>query len=255
MSGYADLSYQSMWPSELGTVLPFPDPSLESPDGQTGYLEQMLAFNDYENPAPNTTPTGGMHGGREGISPEEFIPDGVLAENYEPAPELDAAANTELISVISDAGSQEFPAFHWENDDQYHGLGVPPGIENLDQPVEYGGTQAIPINPAAEHGWENRAGFGKPALARVARMENHFRDYSAGVKRRMGDTPVEKFEQPLALQTQMYRDMLLVELKRRGVHNVVVSDVPSVPFTDEVLQVDPTVLTPEAPIGPEGVLP
>lgn len=237
------------WPDQLGTPAQFIDPSLESPDNQFAYLVDMLEVDDALNPAPyEASPPWG-----ESTELDEYLPESVLEESYEPAPDLQSAAAADLISVISDAFTYDIPERLWENDDQYHGLGVPPGVENVDQPYESGHTQINVIDPSAEHGWD--AWTGRPQLARVARMENHFWGYSAGVHRRFGDYPVEKLEMPYVLQTQQFRDLLLAEIKARGQHGMIVKQVPSLPYTEEVLAIDPSVLTPEPDIGPEGVLP
>lgn len=239
-------AYREIFP--LGMPAGYTDPSLEDPDAQRAYLAEMLQAGDDTHPAPySATPPWG-----ESQDESEWISDQELAENYVIAADVEAAAGADLLSVVSDYFPPDLPELHWQNDDQYHGLGVNPGVENLEQPVEFGWQQAIPPRTAAEHGWD--AWSGRPVKARVARMFNDFPGYGKGVKRGLGTRPVEKLEMPLALQTQMYRDMLLIELKRRGVHNVVVQDVPSVPYTQEVLAVDPSVLTPEPEIGPEGVL-
>lgn len=231
-------------------MLPTYDPSLATPEQQQQYLADMLEAADTANPAPFTgTPPFG-----ETIDQDEYVDQSVLDENYEIAPDLEAAANADLLHLTSESRAQEpQPERDWYNDPQYYGLGVPPGIENLDQPIESGHTQITPPNSSSEHGWD--AWSGRVPLARVARHENYFPGYSKGVKRGNGTRKVEKWAMPLALQTQMYRDMLLTELKRRGVHSVVVQDTPSVPYTSQVLQVDPSALAPQGDIGPEGVLP
>lgn len=245
----AEQNAGAVWPDQLGTPAPFLDPSVESPADQFAYLVEMIEVDDALNPAPyEQTPPWG-----ESVELDEYVSDASLAENYEPAPDLESAAGADVLSRVRDAFPADIPAWTWENDDQYHGLGVPPGVENVDQPYESGHTQIIRNDPSAEHGWD--AWSGRPKLARVARMENHFSGYGAGVQRRMGDYPVEKWEMPYALQTQQFRDLLLAELKARGAHNVIVNIPASVPYTEEVLQVDATALAPEPDIGPEGVLP
>lgn len=226
----------------------FVDVSLESPGQQFAILEQILADADEQAPAPFT----GTPPWDEYQMPDDYLSDGTLEENYIIAPDLEANAEVDVQSLVRDAYPDDIPEREWWNDDQYHGLAVPPGMENLDQPIESGHTQITPPDPSAEQGWD--AWSGRPQLARVARQFNSFPLYNAGQNRGHGVVP-EKMEMPYVLQTQQYRDLLLAELKRRGVHNVVVADVPSVPFTEQVLVTDPMDLAPEAPIGPEGVMP
>lgn len=234
----------------VGTNAPasYVDISLDTPDAQFQALSDLLAYADSVSPAPFT----GTPPGTEGTPPEDTVPDAVLNEKYVIGADVDADANAELLSVISDYFPPDTPERLWYNDDQYHGLGVPPGVQNLDQPIESGHTQIIRNDPSAEHGWD--AWSGRPQLARVARMFNNFPAYNAGQNRGHGVVP-EKLVMPLALQTQQFRDLLLSELNRRGVHNVVVADVPSVPYTEQVQVTDPSMLTPEPAIGPQGVLP
>lgn len=225
------------------------DVSLESPEQQQTALAGILEAFDEIHPAPFTgTPPWG-----ESIDTDEYIPLAVQEEEFMPAADVESAAAAELLSLTRDAFPADQPAWTWYNDDQYHGLGVPPGVPNWDQPIETGHSQIILQNPGAEHGWD--AWSGKPDVARVARHENNFPGYSKGVNRKLGTYSVEKMVMPYVLLTQQYRDLLFSELYRRGIHNVVVADVPSVPFTEQVVVTDPTMLMPEAPIGPEGVLP
>lgn len=224
------------------------DVSLENPDQQFEYLVGMIENYDQISPSPFTgTPPWG-----EPVDPSDFISDAVLEENYLPAPDVEAAAAADLDALQNDAAVIDIPERTWWNDDQYMGLGVPPGVQNTGQAIETGHTQIIRNDPAAEHGWD--AWSGRPQLARVARHENSFPQYSAGTSRGH-EVAVEKFVVPYAFRTQQYRDLLLSELNRRGIHNVVIADVPSVPYTEEVAVVDPTVLAPQPDIGPEGVLP
>lgn len=241
--------FNEIWPGDMEVAPAVIDASAEPPANQHAYLVAMLELDDWQHPAGGqpVPPYG------EPTDLDEYISETVLEESYRPLADVEAAADADLLGQVSDAFPADYPAPFAENDPQYFGLGVPPGIENLDQPIEFGRTQAVPEIPSEVHGWD--AWSGRPQLARVARHENYFRDYNDQIHRRMGEYPVEKLEMPLVYQTQQYRDMMLVELKRRGVHEAVVSDVSSVPFTAEVLQIDPLALAVEAPIGPEGVLP
>lgn len=255
--GYDPLAGTPLDNSELkppGTGQPgqgYPDASLMSPAAQQDELTAYLEAADAQSPAPHT----GMSDYGEGIAdPSQITPEVLIADSYVPLVDLEMTDDVfgDPHERINAPFPIDIPYPAWENDDQYMGLGVPPGVENLDQPIESGHTQITPPDPSAEHGWD--AWTGRPSLARVARHENMFTGYSAGVNRRHG-LPVEKVEVPYVYLTQQYRDLLLVELKRRGIHNVVVSDVQSVPFTDQVIAVDPSALTPESLIGAEGVLP
>ena len=255
MSFTAPEPMYEIFPLTVGTVAAFPDVSLEAPESQFGYLVAMLEAEDANNPSPySRTPPFGEPG-----DPAFDIDQSYVDDYYLPVADLEAAADADLLSIVSDADPPIYGPPDWYNDDQYHGLGVPPGVLNLGQPIEYGASQmrgnggSPGPNPAAEHGWD--AWSGRTPLARVARHENNFPDYGKGVRRRMGDAPVEKFVMPYYLQTQQYRDLLLAELKRRGVHEAVVMDVPSVPFTEQVQMIDPTAQYVEPLIGPEGVLP
>ena len=236
--------------SATGTNAPplYVDVSMLSPDDQFNALATYLEQGDAANPAPFT----GTPPWSEGIHPDELIPDTILAEEYTPNPDVEAQANQDLQRRVRDAYEPDISVPYREPDDQYGGLGVPPGPPNLDQPIESGHTQINRQDPSAGHG--EFAWSGKPALARVARMFNGFPSYNAGQSRGHGVVPIKQ-DVPYVWLTQQYRDLLLAELKRRGVHNVVVSDIPSVPYTQQVLATDPTILAAEAPIGPEGVLP
>lgn len=227
--------------------LPYIDVSLATPDEQFNALTAMLESDDGRQPAPNThTPPYG-----ETISLSEYVPDATLEANYLPPPDFDAQADTELLSVISDAPPVDIPEWDWENDPQYFGLGVPPGVPN-DGPVESGHSQIILANPSAEYGM--LAWSGKP-VARVARHENDFKGYSAGTSRGH-ERAVEKISREQAgHRTQQARDLLLAEVQRRGIHNVVVADIAPEPYTQQVVMVDPSALAPQPEIGPEGVLP
>lgn len=224
------------------------DMSLATPAQQFDALVAIMEAEDANTPAPFTgTPPWG-----EGTDPDELVPQVVMDSEYMPAADLEAAAEADIHTDINEYFPPEFPAPEWWNDEQYYGLGVPPGVENLDQPLETGHTQIVRQDPAAEQGWD--AWSGRPQLARVARQENSFPLYSAQVNRGHGVVP-EKFEMPYVLLTQQRRDMMLTALKKKGIHNVVVADVPSVSYTEQVVAVDPMALTPEMAIGPEGVLP
>ncbi len=224
------------------------DISLGTPDQQFAALVSIIENADAANPAPNThTPPFG-----EPIDESEYISEALQQEEYLLAPDLEAVANVDLDSVISDAYTAEIPEWDWENDDQYFGLGVPPGVPNYGQPFETGHTQITLPNPTIEYG--GFAWSGKP-VARVARHENNFPGYSAGVSRRHNMPPVLKFERQAWMRTQQTRDLLLAEIQRRGIHNVVIADVPSQSYTEQVQMVDPAVMTPEYDIGEAGVLP
>lgn len=231
-------------------VLASLDVSLGTPDEQFQALSNMLQADDAARPAPFTgTPPWG-----EPTHISEYVSDSVLQGEYIIPPDVDAQANVELLSVISDAYPANIPEWDWENDDQYYGLGVPPGVPNLGQPLETGHSQIIRNNPAAEHGWD--AWSGRAPMARVARMENHFSGYSAGTSR--GHMlPVEQMQnrRSAVYRTQQARDLLLATIQKRGIHNVVVVPPVTQSYTDQVLAVDPSVLVPEMAIGPEGVVP
>lgn len=227
----------------------FVDLSLETPDQQFQALTAMLEADDAANPAPMTyTPPYG-----EPIPENEYVSDAVLESAYMPAPDVEAAAAADLPALFEDAYGVSIPEWDWENDDQYFGLGVPPGVPNYGQPIESGHSQIIRPNPSAELGWD--AWSGRAILARVARHENDFKRYNAGTSRGHA-LPPEKWlgRGPGVMFTQQQRDLMLAEIQRRGKHNVVVQYVSPPSYTDQVLAVDPTAYaSPE--IGPEGVLP
>ena len=228
------------------------DVSLESPAQQTQVLVSMLEADDAMNPSPDTqTPPWG-----EPVDPSEFTSDTVLEESYMPTPDMQAAADYDPFDTLSEAPSSDIPEWTWENDPQYHGLGVPPGVPNYNQPVESGHTQITVPNPSAENGWDEWS--GRPKIARVARQENMFRGYNAGTSRghmidvaNLQNRNSATYENNLLWQR---RNGLMIELQRRGLHNAVVSDVPAPTFTEEVVPIDPTSYM-QGEIGPEGVLP
>jgi hypothetical protein len=223
------------------------DVSLETPDQQFEILVGMVEANDAAAPAPRTTtPPWG-----EPIATDEYLSQAVQDSAYLLPPDLEPQAETDLASVIADAYPDSIPEWSWYNDDQYHGLGVPPGVENV-QPLETGHTQITLPDPTIDHGWD--AWSGKIVAARVARHENAFPGYMAGQQRGHEVTPI-KIYQPYHVRTQQARDLLLAELMKRGVHNVMLADVPSIPYTEQVAVVDPTLLQYQIEIGPEGVLP
>lgn len=224
----------------------FVDVSLESPDQQYATLVAMIEADDAANPSPYTgTPPWG-----EPIDPQEYISDVQLAPT--PPADLEPTANTDLLSTISDAYPSDIPEWTWFNDQQYHGLGVPPGVPNYGQPFETGHTQNVKNDPARNN-YREFEWSGHP-VARVARHENDFPGYNAGTSRGHGIVPI-KLYMPFVTRTQQRRDQLLRELKRRGMHNLVVSDIYAPTYTEQVQVVDPSVLAPQAEIGPEGVLP
>jgi hypothetical protein len=235
-------------PRSAVPTVPLIDPSLDTPDQQFQYLVDIIELADELNPAPFT----GTPPGDEYIEPDQVIPTVIEQLEYMPPADMDAAAAADELSRFRDAYPNEYPGSDWVNDPQYFGLGVPPGVPNWDQPYESGHTQIVRQNPAAEQGWD--AWSGRAPMARVARQFSDNPFYSRGTSRGH-ELDIEKFEVPYVLQTQQQRDLLLSELKRRGVHSVVVADVASVPWTEQVVAVDPMALVPEAPIGPAGVLP
>jgi ribosomal protein L25 (general stress protein Ctc) len=225
------------------------DLSLATPDEQFAALVSIIEAADATNPAPNThTPPYG-----EPITLDEYIPDAQQASEYLIQADTYSDAETNLDVVINDAATAEIPAWDWYNDEQYFGLGVPPGVPNWGQPVESGHTQITLPNPSAELGWDSWA--GKPVLARVARMENNFPAYSAGVNRRHNMPAVLKRDANTWALTHQSRDLMLTEIQKRAMHNVVIDNVPTQPYTEQVSHIDPSLLTPEGEIGPEGVLP
>jgi hypothetical protein len=235
---------------EIGYV-GYVDVSLESPDAQFQALSDMLAADDAANPSPNSnTPPWG-----EPTPESEYLPEAVLEESYIPLADVaQPLDDEEVLSVISDAPTSDIPEWDWENDDQYYGLGVPPGVPNYGQPIESGHTQITVPNPSAELGWD--AWSGKFTIARVARHENGFSRYNAGTSRgHMLPIADLQDRNSAVVQTNQVRDLLLAEVKKRGVHNVVVDTPLPVPYTDQVVAVDPQALAVEPDIGPEGVLP
>jgi len=235
-------------PGTNAPQVPYVDVSLLTPDGQFNALAQYLEDCDSMNPAPFT----GTPPWTEGIEPGEVIPPQILDDQYVVKPDIEAQATQDLQQRVRDAYEPFTFVPDHELDDQYGGLGVPPGPPNLDQPVEYGNTQIVRNNPAACHG--DTAWSGRPAVARVARMFNGFPGYNAGTSRGHGIAPL-KTTTPLVYFTQQYRDMLISELRNRAPHSVVIADVPSVPWTEQVTPYDPTQMATESPIGAEGVLP
>jgi hypothetical protein len=231
---------------------PYVDVSLLSPDQQFSYLVNMMLEDDSDQPAPFTgTPPRPDLG--EGIHPDDVIPEQIIDQiNLGPPPDVEAQANQDLQRRVRDAYEPYIYNTWRELDDQHYGLGVPPGPPNLDQPIESGHTQILRQDPSAGHGSD--VWSGRPALARVARMFNAFPSYNAGTSRGHGVVPI-KTEVPYVWLTQQYRDLLLSELKRRGIHSIVIADVPSVPYTEQVIVIDPTTLQPEPYISAEGVLP
>lgn len=230
--------------------LEYMDVSLESPDQQFQMLTQLIEDADQAHPTAFTgTPPWG-----ESTPVDDLTPPVVEMNAYMVAPDLeqtDDALGDPLVRV-RDPFPLDYPGTDWVNDPQQDGLGVPPGMPQYWQPVESGHTQIIRNNPAAENGWDQWS--GRSAVARTPHMQSDNPFYALGVNRRHGVAAL-KLVMPYVLLTQQYRDMLLAELKRRGIHGVVISDVPSVPFTENVIPVDPLDLVPEAPIGREGVLP
>src|SRR5208282_3117162 len=227
---------------------PYVDVSLLTPDQQYNALVQLQAEDDLDQPTVFTgTPPWG-----EGIAADEVIPEYVVDQTYVVAPDLESMAAQDLQQRVRDAYEPEISVPYHELDDQYGGLGVPPGPPNLDQPIELGSTQIVRNVPGACHG--DTAWSGRPALARVARMFNGFPSYNAGQSRGHGVRPV-RIQGTYWAYTQQWRDLMLAELKKRGVHGIVVADVPSVPWTEQVVVTDPANLAEEAPIGPAGVLP
>ena len=261
-------------------------PADNDPAAQYSMLSSVLAAGDAANPAPFT----GTPPWDEYTEPDEITPDVVLQEAYGPFPSMDPwagsvpnivgsgvpvpqrpgePANLPYIDYTDTHGQQNnalasplerlrenypmaYPSTDDVNSPQYFGLGVPPGTQAIDQPFETGHTQNVRPDSSKNAGLF--AWSGKPALARVARHENDdYGGYGADVDRHFGERSVMKLEMPLVYQTQQYRDLLLSELKRRGVHNVVVADVPSVPYTAVAMVTDPWALVQEPDLGEEGV--
>lgn len=261
-------------------------PADNDPNGQYQALVALLEADDAANPAPFT----GTPPWNESSPPEEQVPETVLQEAWKPYADLDPWAgelpnvsgpgipvpqqpgepanlpfmaynathgqendtHASPISRLRDPYERGYPSTDVANSPQYFGLGVPPGMQAIDQPFETGHTQNIRPDSSMNAGFF--AWSGKPALARTARHENDdYGGYGADVDRHFGERKPIKLEMPLVYQTQQYRDLLLSELKRRGVHEVVIADVPSVPFTEEVVVRDPSVLVQEPDLGDEGV--
>lgn len=233
-----------------GGPLGYVDVSVQTPDDQFQTLVNIIEADDAANPAPDTsTPPWG-----EPTDESEWLSQQDLDRAYMPLPDIEASVEADLPSVIADAYGNEIPRWTWQNDDQYYGLGVPPGVENV-QPYESGHTQITLPDPSSEHGWDSWS--GRPIAARVARHENDFPGYMAGQQRGHNIRPL-KFHTPYYVRTQQNRDLLLAEIQRRGIHNVVIAGVPAVPYSDQVQVVDPT-LEPMSyyadTIPEEGVLP
>jgi hypothetical protein len=227
------------------------DISLLAPDEQYEYLVAMIENIDAAYPAPYTmTPPYG-----EPIPTEEIASQAVIDMATDgPAASPQGYTDDELLPIISDAHDSTFPAPDWENDPQYYGLGVPPGVPNWNQPVETGHSQINLPNPAGENGWDEWS--GKPKIARVARHENDFKGYNKGTSRgHMVNVWALQGKGSAVYFTQQRRDLLLSEIKKRGLHNLVVQDVPQVSHTDQVQWVDPSSYGANAPvIGEVGVL-
>lgn len=227
------------------------DVNLATPAEQFDTLVQLIESADAKAPAPYTaTPPWG-----EPVPQDEYVPDAVLESNFEPAPDIQADDQEALPQIISDAPGQIIPAPEWENDPQYYGLGVPPGVPNWGQPIETGHTQITLPNPGSEMG--AFAWSGAISLARVARHENSFSGYSADTNRGH-EIPAEKwgpaYNQARLAQT---RNLMLAEINARGVHNLVMADVPAQTYNEQVIVIDPAGVTTvqSPPIGEEGVLP
>lgn len=238
---------QSAAPGQFDPI-PYQDTTFLTPDEQFNVLSLMLENADAMNPAPltNTPPWG------EPIPQEEYVPESILDHNYIHVADLEPTANVDLYHVQNDAPPLDIPEWTWENDGQYYGLGVPPGVPNWSQPIESGHSQIILHNPSSELGWDEWS--GRPKLARVARMENYFSGYRAGQS--TGHNIVTaKISAMHALRMQQARDLLLAEIQRRGIHNVQIQPVAAVSYTDQVTPVDASSSYHEMEIGPEGVLP
>lgn len=214
-----------------------------TPDEQRAALEQQLALDDAMMPVPVVF-TG------QGIPTEQQVPESVIDSNMLVAADLVALDRRALLNEAPEAYTTM--AEDWYNDDQFFGLGVPPGVPN-DQPFESGASQAVQIVPSLEAGWDAWSGRAFPPP--VARMENAFPGYNAGTSR--GHVPaVEKYwGGNWNASNEIMRQMILTELYKRGVHNVVIANVEAVPYTETVLQVDPSVYGTGVPIGAEGVVP
>lgn len=235
-----------------GTIPPAPDVDVGalSPNEQYEVLVNVIELTDAANPAPFTgTPPWG-----EPTPEDEYTSNEVLQENYQiPADVQGDITDDELQSVMWDAQGPAIPEWSWYNDQQLFGLAVPPGYPAYAQPIESGRTQiTLPIR-TEDRGWD--AWSGKPALARVPFHTNDFPAYNASQSRGHGVVPIKLYE-PYFKNTNLLRNQLLAELNKRGIHNVLVADVPSVPYTEEVMVEDPYALTPQQQeFGPEGVVP
>jgi hypothetical protein len=236
-------------PGTNGPVTPYVDVSLLNPDGQFNALVALLEQEDADQPAPFT---GTPPWGEQLLDTSDILDQSILDEHYLPRADVEAQATQDLQQRVRDAYEPFVSVPVHELDDQYGGLGVPPGPPNLDQPVESGHSQIVRNDPSACHG--DTAWSGRPAVARVARMFNGFPGYMRGQQRGHGVSPV-RTTTPLVNWTQQRRDMLILELRQRAQHGQVIQYIPSVPWTDQVDAVDPTAFAPESPIGPEGVLP
>lgn len=244
------VSFDSQNATSPDTPENFADISLATPDQQFAALVAMVEANDQANPTPFTgTPPWGEP------SPEpEWITEGDLSNDFLlPADIEEQFDREEMRSIIEDAKSSDIPEWDWENDDQYFGLGVPPGAPAVDQPFETGHTQNIRPDSSMNRGvfaWS-----GKPSLARTARHENAFRSYSAGVNR--GHMiRLDKYGRFAYQRSSQARNLMLSELNRRGIHNVTIVDVPAVPYNEQIMPVDPTMMIPEPHIDEAtGVLP
>jgi hypothetical protein len=228
------------------------DVSLMPPDQQYAALVAMIEENDAANPSPNTgTPPFG-----EPTPPEDYTSEADQANEYLVAADIDQPLDDDdILSVISDAYPADIPEWDWYNDQQYYELGVPPGVPNYGQPFESGHTQITLPNPS--DGYREFEWSGHP-VARVARHENNFPGYNAGQSRgHMLDVrALGAIKYAAQYNTQQTRDLLLSEIQQRGLHNVVIADVPSPTYNEQVAVVDPTVLANEPyELGEEGVLP
>jgi hypothetical protein len=224
------------------------DVSQLTPNEQFQVLANMIEADDALNPSPNTnTPPW------DEITPaDEYTPESEQVANYMLAPDVDANANVDLLSLVSDAYPADIPEWTWDNDPQYYGLGVPPGVDNAG-PIESGHTQITVPNPSAELGWD--AWSGKHTMARVARHENGFSGY--GKDTNPGHMlKIVRDQNPgyASFRAGQSRNLMMAELQQRGLHNIVVADVPGQTYNEQVAVVNPALYA-EAPIGPEGVLP
>jgi hypothetical protein len=243
LEGVSSRPYGASAPSPGAYV----DVSLMTPEQQYQALRNLFQNADQAAPAPDTfTPPDGEY-----IEEDEVIDPFYVDQTWAPAPDFTVDPEA-LQDIFSEAPGPDIPVREWYNDPQVHGLGVPPGYEN-DQYFESGHTQIVVPNPSDEQGWDEWS--GRVPMARVAQMQNNFPMYSAGVNRGLGERSAYIVDVPYVLLTQQYRDLLLSEIKRRGVHNVVIGDVPSIPYSQQVNIIDPISLTPEPDIGQEGIPP